>query len=123
MDTRTVSWLIVGLGLAGAAAAQAPAPTPAPALTPAQVQALQEEWEYLLRLQMQWTELERERELERAAERCRANRGVDCDTDEGLRTWLLKDRTRLEAVLDGARLRGGALPPDARATAPARGAD
>ncbi|HLS85565.1 MAG TPA: hypothetical protein VK043_04645 [Burkholderiales bacterium] len=38
--------------------------------------------------------------LERARERCVEQRGVDCDTAEGLQEWLLLDRTRAEAVLD-----------------------
>jgi hypothetical protein len=40
---------------------------------------------------------------ERAKERCRLNRGVDCDTPEGLKEWLLLERTREEAVRDGSR--------------------
>lgn len=43
---------------------------------------------------------EREQRIERAKENCRLNRGVDCDTPQGLQEWLLYDRTRMEAVLD-----------------------
>ena len=45
---------------------------------------------------------------DRAQDRCRANRGVDCDTAEGLKEWQLLERSRREAVLDGSRRR---LPP------------
>jgi len=41
----------------------------------------------------------------KALERCKANRGVDCDTPEGLREWLLQERTRREAVNEGSRRR------------------
>lgn len=41
--------------------------------------------------------------VERAKTRCRLNRGVDCDTPEGLKEWLLAERSREEAVLDGSR--------------------
>jgi hypothetical protein len=43
---------------------------------------------------------QQEQRIERARERCIANRGTDCDTAAGLREWLLLDRTRAEAVLD-----------------------
>ena len=43
---------------------------------------------------------EQQRRLERAQARCVENRGVDCDTREGLEEWLLLDRSRAEAVLD-----------------------
>jgi hypothetical protein len=39
----------------------------------------------------------------RAKERCRLNHGVDCDTPEGLKEWLLLERSREEAVRDGSR--------------------
>ena len=42
---------------------------------------------------------------EKAAERCKTNRGVDCDSPEGLKEWLLQERTRREAVNDGSRHR------------------
>src|SRR5882762_9737385 len=43
---------------------------------------------------------EQQRRIEQAAEKCRANRGVDCDTLQGLQEWLLLDRSRADAVLD-----------------------
>lgn len=41
--------------------------------------------------------------VERAKERCRQNHGVDCDTPEGLKEWLLLERSREEAVREGSR--------------------
>jgi hypothetical protein len=41
--------------------------------------------------------------IERAKARCQQNRGVDCDTTEGLKEWLLLERSREEAVQDGSR--------------------
>ena len=41
--------------------------------------------------------------VDRAKERCRLNHGVDCDTPEGLKEWLLLERSRKEAVRDGSR--------------------
>lgn len=38
-----------------------------------------------------------------AADNCRANRGVDCDTPQGLREWELLERSREQAVRDGSR--------------------
>jgi|SRR6185503_873053 len=43
---------------------------------------------------------EQQRRIDQARDRCIANRGADCDTLEGLREWLLLDRSRAEAVLD-----------------------
>jgi hypothetical protein len=43
---------------------------------------------------------EQQQRLERARERCNANRGTDCDTVEGLQEWILLDRSRADAVLD-----------------------
>ncbi len=40
---------------------------------------------------------------DRAKERCRLNHGVDCDTPDGLKEWLLLERSRKEAVLEGSR--------------------
>jgi aminoglycoside phosphotransferase (APT) family kinase protein len=40
---------------------------------------------------------------DRAKERCRLNHGVDCDTPDGLKEWLLLERSREEAVRDGSR--------------------
>ena len=42
---------------------------------------------------------------DRARERCRLNHGVDCDTPEGLKEWLLQERSRQEAIRDGSRRR------------------
>ena len=42
---------------------------------------------------------------EHAKERCRLNHGVDCDTPEGLKEWLLQERSRQEAIRDGLRRR------------------
>jgi hypothetical protein len=106
MNTRTALLFVAWLGAAGQAAGQAS--------TGASVQELQEERERLIQQQLAQMRLERDQARQRAVERCTLNRGVDCVTDEGLQEWLMQDRTRLEAVLDGARLRSGALPPEAR---------
>jgi hypothetical protein len=57
---------------------------------------------------------EQQRRIEQAAEKCRANRGVDCDTLQGLQEWLLQDRSRADAVLDrvypGSASTGSNLP-------------
>ena len=45
-----------------------------------------------------------------ALERCKLNRGVDCDTPEGLKEWLLQERSREEAIRDGSRHRVPAQP-------------
>jgi hypothetical protein len=45
----------------------------------------------------------RSQQAERAKERCRLNRGVDCDTAEGLKEWLLLERSREQAVREGSR--------------------
>jgi hypothetical protein len=45
----------------------------------------------------------RQAQIERARARCVEGRGVDCSTIEGLREWMLLDRTREEAVLDQVR--------------------
>jgi hypothetical protein len=47
----------------------------------------------------------KEQRAARAEERCKLNRGVDCDTPEGLKEWLLQERSRQEAVRDGSRRR------------------
>jgi len=41
--------------------------------------------------------------VDRAQQRCGLNRGVNCDTPEGLKEWLLLERSREEAVRDGSR--------------------
>jgi len=54
--------------------------------------------------------------IQRARDKCIANRGGDCDTMDGLQEWLLLDRTRADAVLDrvspvpSASAGGSALP-------------
>ena len=50
------------------------------------------------------------RKVERAVDRCKAQRGVDCDTPAGLNEWLLQERSRQEAVRDGSRHKGGSAP-------------
>ena len=45
----------------------------------------------------------KKQQADRAKERCRLNHGVDCDTPEGLKEWLLQERSREEAVRDGSR--------------------
>lgn len=52
------------------------------------------------RAQAAWIQAEQARRMERAAEQCRLNRGVDCQTAAGLQEWLLNDRSRADAVLD-----------------------
>lgn len=106
MNTRMALLLLAWLGSAGQAAAQAS--------TGASVQELQDERERLIQQQLAQMRFEREQARQRAVDRCNVNRGVDCVTDEGLQEWLMQDRTRLEAVLEGSRLRSGALPPEAR---------
>jgi hypothetical protein len=41
--------------------------------------------------------------IDRAKERCKLNHGVDCDTPDGLKEWLLLERSREEAVREGSR--------------------
>lgn len=43
--------------------------------------------------------------IERARARCQENRGVDCNSLEGLKEWLLQERSREEAVREGSRHR------------------
>jgi len=40
---------------------------------------------------------------ERAIERCKANRGTDCETEAGIDEWLLKERSRSDAEDEGSR--------------------
>jgi hypothetical protein len=47
----------------------------------------------------------KDQRADRASERCRLNHGVDCDTPEGLKEWLLLERSRQEAIRDGSRRR------------------
>lgn len=46
---------------------------------------------------------EAEAQASRAQERCRANRGVDCETPAGLQEWQLQERSRAQAVKEGSR--------------------
>jgi hypothetical protein len=48
-------------------------------------------------------EAEKDKRIDSARERCRANRGVDCDSEAGLKEWLLQERSRAEAVKEGSR--------------------
>jgi hypothetical protein len=65
---------------------------------------------------------EQQARIEQARERCLANRGADCDTMEGLREWLLLDRSRAEAVLDrvapGSSASGGSSTPPSVTVSP-----
>jgi hypothetical protein len=45
----------------------------------------------------------KEQQVDRAKERCRQNRGVHCDTPEGLKEWVLQERSRQEAIRDRRR--------------------
>ena len=56
----------------------------------------------------------KKQKVDRAKARCTLNRGVDCDTPEGLKEWLLLERSRAEAVRDGSRY----PPPAQRKPAP-----
>ena len=49
------------------------------------------------------TQKERDARKSRAIENCKANRGVDCDTPQGLKEWELLERSRAEAIRDGSR--------------------
>ena len=40
---------------------------------------------------------------QRAIERCKENRGVDCESDKSISQWLLKDRSRSDAEEEGSR--------------------
>ena len=89
MKNLLVAALISGAALAVPAAAQ-----PAPASRePARLAELE-------RQEAQRAQRERQRRMERARANCEANRGTDCDSAEGLREWVLLERSRAEAVLD-----------------------
>jgi hypothetical protein len=47
----------------------------------------------------------KQQQVDRARERCRQNHGVDCDTPEGLKEWVLQERSRQEAIRDGSHRR------------------
>jgi hypothetical protein len=62
--------------------------------------------------------LEQERR-ERAQARCIEQRGVDCDTEQGLREWLLLEQSREEALLNRYGIVApGTTPAGAGASAP-----
>jgi hypothetical protein len=85
------------LALAAVAAATAfsrPAAAQAPAARD------REAYEEARRQQAMLQRQDRDARIQRAREKCIANRGGDCDTMEGLQEWLLLDRSRAEAVLD-----------------------
>lgn len=46
--------------------------------------------------------------VQRARENCLRNRGVDCDSPQGLEEWLQLERSRGEAVLDRIAVPGSA---------------
>jgi len=47
----------------------------------------------------------KQQRVDRAKARCMQNHGVDCDTPEGLKEWLLQERSRQEAIRDGSHRR------------------
>jgi hypothetical protein len=56
----------------------------------------------------------KQQRVDRAKERCRLNHGVDCDTPEGLKEWLLQERSRQEAIRDGSHRRRPTQPAPAQ---------
>ena len=62
---------------------------------------------------------EKARQHERAVERCRQNRGIDCATPEGLKEWELLERSREEAIREGSRSLRPALPVAPKTVQPA----
>jgi hypothetical protein len=64
----------------------------------AQTQLTEREREMLARQQQQ-----RDQMYAAARARCIEQRGVDCDTEQGLQEWLLLNRSREQAVLDNLR--------------------
>ena len=46
---------------------------------------------------------ERADQRARAVARCKADRGVDCDTPQGLHEWELQERSRAQAMREGSR--------------------
>lgn len=53
--------------------------------------------------QQQGNSTEEASQRERAIERCKANRGTDCETEASIAEWLLLDRSRSEAEAEGSR--------------------
>src|SRR5947209_20328881 len=80
--------LIAAAALAGPAAAQTTTARDRDALDEARRQVAMQQ------------QRDAETRVQRAREKCIANRGTDCDTIDGLSEWLLLDRSRAEAVLD-----------------------
>lgn len=56
---------------------------------------------------------ERDARHARAVARCKAQRGVDCDTAKGLHEWELVERSRAQAMREGSR-RGSPEPVEAK---------
>lgn len=61
---------------------------------PANMQADPSVLQQMQREEQRRAQQEQQRRLERARRNCEANRGTDCDTAEGLREWLLLERSR-----------------------------
>jgi hypothetical protein len=49
------------------------------------------------------TQKERDAQRARALARCKADRGVNCDTPQGLNEWVLQERSRAQAMREGSR--------------------
>ena len=52
-----------------------------------------------------WEAAKQQQRVDHARERCNLNHGVNCNTQEGLKEWVLQERTRQEAIHDGSRRR------------------
>jgi hypothetical protein len=89
---KTLIVLTAGLALASSAAAQR---NPVPDPEAGRIALEQAQRERNLR-----TEQEQQRRVQNARENCVANRGVDCDSPQGLAEWVQLERSRAEAVLD-----------------------
>lgn len=55
------------------------------------------------------TQKQRDAQHVRAVARCKADRGVDCETPQGLQEWELQERSRAQARREGSR-RGTPVP-------------
>lgn len=92
MMNRTILLTVALASLSNGAIAQRnPVPDPAAARIAI---------EQAMRERSMRTEQEQQRRRHSARENCIANRGVDCDSPQGLAEWLQLERTRSEAVLD-----------------------
>jgi type II secretory pathway pseudopilin PulG len=58
-------------------------------------------------------QMARDAQVARARERCIAERGVDCTSEQGLSEWILLDRSREDAVLDRVNSGVGSTTPPA----------